>query len=150
MAVITPRASCSNLIMKVKRAASGEKDSGRLKLKTTTSKTKKRSNAILKKIEAHKPKKPPTAFFFFLDDFRKDFQKQNPEVKNMRDIGKACGVKWKTMTYEEKVEYYDIAAQKRVEFDRAMADHIKKMETGEYDQTYKDSELDEDDEEYQY
>ncbi|KAL8151158.1 hypothetical protein V2J09_020966 [Rumex salicifolius] len=86
--------------MKVKRAASGETDSGRLKPKTTTSKSKKRSNAIHNKIEAQKPKKPPTAFFFFLEDFRKDYQQQNPEVKNMRDVGKACGIKWKNMTYE--------------------------------------------------
>ncbi|XP_015163871.1 high mobility group B protein 14 isoform X2 [Solanum tuberosum] len=47
-----------------------------------------------------KPKKPPTAFFYFLEDFRKEFQEQNPDVRSMRDIGKACGEKWKIMTYE--------------------------------------------------
>ncbi|KAJ4831464.1 hypothetical protein Tsubulata_047900 [Turnera subulata] len=96
-----------------------------------------------KKVDAKMPKKPPTAFFFFLEDFRKEFQEQNPDVKSMRDVGKACGDKWKTMTYEEKVKYYDIATEKRAEFDRAMAEYIKRKESGE------DEEIDEGDSEYE-
>ncbi|KAK0596565.1 hypothetical protein LWI29_016828 [Acer saccharum] len=95
------------------------------------------------KFDVKKPKKPPTAFFYFLEDFRKEFQEQNPNVKSMRDIGKACGEKWKTMTYEEKVKYYDIATEKRAEFDSAMADYIKKQESGEGEETEEDSEFDE-------
>ncbi|KAM1002597.1 hypothetical protein ACFX2I_003020 [Malus domestica] len=34
------------------------------------------------------------------EDYRKDFQKQNPGVKQMREIGKAGGEKWNTMAYE--------------------------------------------------
>ncbi|KAF5472469.1 hypothetical protein F2P56_009186 [Juglans regia] len=64
--------------------------------KKTKTKHKKKND----KSDTNKPKKPPTAFFYFLEDFRKDFQEQNPNVKSMRDIGKACGEKWKTMTYE--------------------------------------------------
>nr|KJB68905.1 hypothetical protein B456_011G042300 [Gossypium raimondii] len=77
------------------------------------------------------------------EDFRKDFQEQNPDIKSMRDIGKACGEKWKTMTYEEKVKYYDIATGKRAEFDRAMAEYIKRKESGEDEETEDDSEFDE-------
>ncbi|RDX70107.1 High mobility group B protein 14 [Mucuna pruriens] len=95
------------------------------------------------KFDAKKPKKPPTAFFYFLEDFRKEFQEQNPDVKSMRDIGKACGEKWKTMTYEEKVQYYDIATEKRAEFDTAMAEFKKKMESGELEETDEESEFDE-------
>ncbi|XP_022146671.1 high mobility group B protein 14 isoform X2 [Momordica charantia] len=62
--------------------------------KEPKSKEKKKND----KFDANKPKKPPTAFFYFLDDFRKEFQEQNPDVKSMRDVGKACGEKWKTMT----------------------------------------------------
>ncbi|GKU92536.1 hypothetical protein SLEP1_g6249 [Rubroshorea leprosula] len=61
----------------------------------------------------------------------------------MRDIGKACGEKWKTMTYEEKVKYYDIATDKRAEFDRAMAEYIKRKESGEDQETEDDSDYDE-------
>ncbi|KAK7852696.1 high mobility group b protein 14 [Quercus suber] len=79
------------------------------------------------------------------EDFRKESQEQNPA---MRDIGKASGDEWKTMTYEkssicrcfeesamqdmgrvtsiEEVQYYDIATEKRAEFDRAMTDYIKR------------------------
>ncbi|KAJ1396371.1 High mobility group box domain [Sesbania bispinosa] len=102
-------------------------------------KTKQKKNK--QRIDAKKPKKPPTAFFYFLEDFRKEFQEQNPDVKSMRDIGKACGEKWKTMTYEEKVQYYDIATEKRAEFDRAMAEYNKKMESGEYEETDEESEF---------
>ncbi|XP_040935541.1 high mobility group B protein 14 isoform X2 [Gossypium hirsutum] len=77
------------------------------------------------------------------EDFRKEFQEQNPGIKSMRDIGKACGEKWKTMTYEEKVKYYDIATEKRAEFDRAMAEYIKRKESGEDEETEDDSEFDE-------
>ncbi|XVF25497.1 hypothetical protein REPUB_Repub13aG0217700 [Reevesia pubescens] len=111
-------------------------------------KSKSRSNLKQKKkkntkIDAKMPKKPPTAFFYFLEDFRKEFQEQNPDIKSMRDIGKACGEKWKTMTYEEKVKYYDIATEKRAEFDRAMAEYIKRKESGEDQETEEDSEFDE-------
>ncbi|KAE7996226.1 hypothetical protein FH972_000965 [Carpinus fangiana] len=44
----------------------------------------------------------------------------------------------------EKVQYYDIATEKRAEFDRAMADYIKKKESGEDQETEdSDSEFDE-------
>ncbi|XP_071698009.1 high mobility group B protein 14-like [Rutidosis leptorrhynchoides] len=95
------------------------------------------------KLDANKPKKPPTAFFYYLEDFRKGFQEQNPDVKSMREVGKACGEKWKTMTYEEKVQYYDIATEKRAEFEKAMMDYVKKKENGEYDDYDEDSEYEE-------
>ncbi|KAL4563625.1 hypothetical protein LXL04_027670 [Taraxacum kok-saghyz] len=94
------------------------------------------------KIDANKPKKPPTAFFYFLEDFRKGFQEQNPDVKSMREVGKACGEKWKIMTYEEKVQYYDVATQKRAEFEKAMACYLQKKENGEYDEIDEDSDFD--------
>ncbi|KAJ4976577.1 hypothetical protein NE237_001683 [Protea cynaroides] len=97
--------------------------------RTTKPKAKPKKKA--RKEDANKPKKPPTAFFYFLEDFRKEFQEQNPGVKSMRDIGKACGEKWKTMTYEEKVQYYDTATEKRAEFEEAMQGYLKRKESGE-------------------
>ncbi|XP_060191702.1 high mobility group B protein 14 isoform X3 [Lycium barbarum] len=69
-------------------------------LRVKSSEKVKKKKKKIAKIDAMKPKKPPTAFFYFLEDFRKEFQEQNPDVRSMRDIGKACGEKWKTMTYE--------------------------------------------------
>ncbi|XP_077249532.1 HMG-box (high mobility group) DNA-binding family protein [Tasmannia lanceolata] len=97
------------------------------KAKPKTSRAKKR----VKKEDLNKPKKPPTAFFYFLEDFRKGYQEEHPEVKSMRDIGKACGEKWKTMTFEEKVQYYDTATEKRQEFEEATAAYVKRKESGE-------------------
>ncbi|KAJ7968907.1 High mobility group B protein [Quillaja saponaria] len=114
----------------------GEKEKRSMSGKKAKSKQKKM-------LDSKKPKKPPTAFFYFLEDFRKKFQEQNPDVKSMRDIGKACGEKWKTMTYEEKVQYYDIATEKRAEFDRAMTEYNKRKESGDDQETEEDSEFDE-------
>ncbi|XVE51587.1 hypothetical protein DITRI_Ditri02bG0053400 [Diplodiscus trichospermus] len=127
---------------KMKSLAQQSFVSGREKKPKSKSKprSKQKKNT---KIDAKMPKKPPTAFFYFLEDFRKEFQEQNPDIKSMRDIGKACGEKWKTMTYEEKVKYYDIATEKRAEFDRAMAEYIKRKESGEDEETEDDSEFDE-------
>ncbi|RAL50287.1 unnamed protein product [Cuscuta campestris] len=103
---------------------------------------RKTTSKKVTKSDSNMPKKPPTAFFFYLEDFRKEFQAKNPEVKSMRDVGKACGEKWKTMTYEEKVRYYDIATRKRTEFDIAMADYNKRKENGEFEKDEDDSAFD--------
>ncbi|CAA2983112.1 high mobility group B 14 [Olea europaea subsp. europaea] len=129
-----------------------EQTDGKMALRVTTSEKTKKSRKKPKtlvskkqaaKINAMKPKKPPTAFFYYLEDFRKEYQEQNPDVKSMRDVGKACGEKWKTMTYEEKVQYYDIATEKRAEFDRAIAEFEKRKETGDFDELKDDSDFDE-------
>ncbi|KAL6206836.1 hypothetical protein ACLB2K_024082 [Fragaria x ananassa] len=104
------------------------------------SKTKQKKKGA--KVDPKMPKKPPTAFFYFLEDFRKEFQEQNPDIKTMRVVGKACGEKWKTMSYEEKVKYYDIAMAKRAEFDEAMSEYIKRKESGEGDETEDDEDYD--------
>ncbi|KAI5671246.1 hypothetical protein M9H77_11610 [Catharanthus roseus] len=120
----------------VLRVKSSEATNKRTSKQRKTKKPKKKAD----KFDALKPKKPPTAFFYFLEDFRKEFQENNPDVKSMRDVGKACGEKWKTMTYEEKVQYYDMATEKRAEFDKAMADYIKRKESGDYEEYEEDSE----------
>ncbi|XP_038881049.1 high mobility group B protein 14 isoform X1 [Benincasa hispida] len=134
---------CVKRSEEMKRAAKASRfntDNKRTKtIKKPKSKQKKKND----KFDVNKPKKPPTAFFYFLDDFRKEFQEQNPDVKTMRDVGKACGEKWKTMTYEEKVQYYDIATQKRAEFDKAMAEYKKRKESGLDQESEEDWEIDE-------
>ncbi|KAK4259241.1 hypothetical protein QN277_005591 [Acacia crassicarpa] len=135
----TRTSSDGRIVLRVKLNEGMKRSS---QLNKSGKKPKAKQKKINKKLDAKKPKKPPTAFFYFLEDFRKEFQEQNPDVKSMRDIGKACGEKWKTMTYEEKVQYYDIATEKRAEFDRAMIEYNKKMESGEYEETDEESEFD--------
>ncbi|XP_043697281.1 high mobility group B protein 14 [Telopea speciosissima] len=117
----TKEASEKSIILKPKVSAKTKR----------AAKPKAKPKKKTKKEDANKPRKPPTAFFYFLEDFRKEFQEKNPDVKSMRDIGKACGEKWKTMTYEEKVQYYDTATEKRAEFEEAMQEYIKRKERGE-------------------
>ncbi|XP_057422271.1 high mobility group B protein 14 [Lotus japonicus] len=128
----TVSASSRKLVLRVKSSEQMKRSAQQTK---STKKPKAKQKTSKQRIDANKPKKPPTAFFYFLEDFRKEFQVQNPDVKTMRDIGKSCGEKWKTMTYEEKVQYYDIATEKRAEFDRAMTEYNKKMESGEFEDT---------------
>ncbi|EOY27739.1 HMG-box DNA-binding family protein isoform 2 [Theobroma cacao] len=85
---------------KMKRSAQQSVVSEREKRRTSKSRPKSKQKKKNTRIDAKMPKKPPTAFFYFLEDFRKEFQEQNPDIKSMRDIGRACGEKWKTMTYE--------------------------------------------------
>ncbi|KAL8103475.1 hypothetical protein AgCh_027894 [Apium graveolens] len=77
------------------------------------------------KIDSDKPKKPPTAFFYYLEDFRKGFQEENPEVKSMRDVGKACGEKWKTMSYEVCV----IKLKDYVQYDRYLVNLVVHLDS---------------------
>ncbi|KQK09081.1 high mobility group B protein 14 [Brachypodium distachyon] len=81
--------------------------------------------------DPRRPKKPPTAFFYFMEDFRDKFKAENPSVKSMQDIGRACGEKWNKMAFEEKVKYYDLATERRAEFEKAMAQYNKKKISGE-------------------
>ncbi|GMN43297.1 hypothetical protein TIFTF001_012494 [Ficus carica] len=136
----TERPPSQRMVLRV-RTTEGNKRLSSVNDEESETKAKKAKTKLknkCKNFDANKPKKPPTAFFYFLEDFRKEFQEQNPDVKSMRDIGKACGEKWKTMTYEEKVQYYDIATEKRAEFDRAMAEYIKRKESGEDEETEDD------------
>nr|GMD09762.1 high mobility group B protein 14 [Ipomoea batatas] len=91
------------------------KDTGEEQGRAASGRKRKTTSKKVSKVDSKMPKKPPTAFFFFLEDFRKEFQEKNPDVKSMRD---------------EKVQYYDIATEKRREFDRAMADYKKRKKTG--------------------
>ncbi|XP_068667168.1 high mobility group B protein 14 isoform X2 [Aristolochia californica] len=113
---------------KQRKAAKTENQLQSLKPKP---KVKPKPKKKLTREELDKPKKPPTAFFYFLEDFRKSYQEEHPDVKSMRDIGKACGEKWKTMSFEEKVKYYDIATEKRQDFEDAMTAYIKKKQSDE-------------------
>ncbi|KAA0066123.1 high mobility group B protein 7 [Cucumis melo var. makuwa] len=60
------------------------------------------------------PKRPPTAFFIFMDDFRKSFKEANPDSKGVKEVAKEGGEKWKSMTDEDEKETEEIE-EKQVE-----------------------------------
>ncbi|GAB2275321.1 hypothetical protein Dimus_010084 [Dionaea muscipula] len=88
-------------------------------------KTKKRK--LTKAKDPNMPKRPVTAFFVFMEDFRKTYKEEHPEGKGGAAVSKVGGEKWKSMTDEEKKPYIDKAAELKVEYEKAMeayqADH---------------------------
>ncbi|KAH9296826.1 hypothetical protein KI387_028508 [Taxus chinensis] len=89
-----------------------------------------RAEAKAKK-DPNQPKRPQTAFFVFLEEFRKTFKAENPNVKGVTAVGKACGEKWKAMSEKEKAPYVAKAAQMKTEYDRSMVAYKKKKDAAE-------------------
>lgn len=87
---------------------------------------KKHRNA---KKDPNKPKRPPSAFFVFLEEFRKDFKKEHPDVKGVSAVGKAGGEKWKSMSDAEKAPYEAKAGKKKSEYEKLMKAYNKKEDT---------------------
>ncbi|KAJ0044392.1 hypothetical protein Pint_06484 [Pistacia integerrima] len=67
-------------------------------LKAVKSSNKRTKNAIPAKKDPNKPKRPPSAFFVFLEEFRKVYKQEHPNIKAVSAVGKAGGEKWKSLT----------------------------------------------------
>uniref|UniRef100_A0A5B7BE63 HMG box domain-containing protein n=1 Tax=Davidia involucrata TaxID=16924 RepID=A0A5B7BE63_DAVIN len=91
----------------------------RKKAKSTEPKPKKEKKAK----DPNMPKRPPTAFFVFMDEFRKAFREANPDCKSVSTVAKEAGEKWKSMTDEEKKPYVDRAAELKAEYGKAVESH---------------------------
>ncbi|KAE9454307.1 hypothetical protein C3L33_13798, partial [Rhododendron williamsianum] len=79
-------------------------------------KTKKEKKAK----DPSKPKRPPTAFFLFMDDFRKSYKEANPDCKSVSVVAKEGGERWKSMADEEKMAYVARAAELKAEYGKAL------------------------------
>ncbi|KAI7734119.1 hypothetical protein M8C21_033195 [Ambrosia artemisiifolia] len=79
--------------------------------------------------DPNKPKRPPSAFFVFLEEFRVTFKKENPNVKAVSAVGKAGGEKWKSMSAAEKAPYEAKAAKRKTEYEKVMKAYNKKQES---------------------
>ncbi|KAL0792316.1 hypothetical protein Bca101_063693 [Brassica carinata] len=72
-----------------------------------------------KSSSSNKPKRPLTAFFIFMADFRKTFKEENPDA-NVKDVAKQGGEKWKSLDEEEKKVYLDKAAELKAEYNKSL------------------------------
>ncbi|XP_065872511.1 high mobility group B protein 1-like [Euphorbia lathyris] len=81
------------------------------------------------KKDPNKPKRPPSAFFVFLEEFRKVYKEEHPNVKAVSAVGKAGGEKWKSMSKAEKVPYETKAAKRKLDYEKLMTAYNKKQET---------------------
>ncbi|KAK1398252.1 high mobility group B protein 1 [Heracleum sosnowskyi] len=96
--------------------------------------------------DPNKPKRPPSAFFVFLEEFRKTFKKENPNVKAVSAVGKAGGEKWKSLSAAEKAPYEAKAAKRKAEYQKLINAYNKKQESTA-DDGDEESEIHDDDDE---
>ncbi|KAI8009093.1 High mobility group B protein 1 [Camellia lanceoleosa] len=93
---------------------------------------KRKADASARKEKASKknsgaPKRPSSAFFFFMEEFRKSFKENFPDNKSVSIVGKAGGVKWKEMSESEKAPYVAKATKKKAEYEKAMEEFNSKL-----------------------
>ncbi|XP_050226455.1 high mobility group B protein 7-like [Mercurialis annua] len=101
----------------VEKAAEPKKKPAERKKSTSTEPKAKRAK---KADNPNKLKRPATAFFVFLDEFRKAFKEANPDAKDVKRVAKEGGEKWKALSDEEKKPYLDKAAELKAEYVKAL------------------------------
>ncbi|KAF3433450.1 hypothetical protein FNV43_RR24552 [Rhamnella rubrinervis] len=97
-------------------------------IKADNSRRKLTKKAKLGKKDANKPKRPPSAFFVFLEEFRTIYKQEHPNVKAVSAVGKAGGEKWKSLTNAEKAPYEAKAAKRKSEYEKLMTAYNKKQD----------------------
>ncbi|EXB56320.1 High mobility group B protein 2 [Morus notabilis] len=80
--------------------------------------------------DPNKPKRPASAFFVFMEEFRKQFNKENPNNKAVSAVGKAAGAKWKSMSEADKAPYVAKAEKRKVEYEKNMKAYNKRQAEG--------------------
>jgi len=81
--------------------------------------------------DPNKPKRPASAFFVFMEEFRKTYKDNHPNVKSVAVIGKAGGEKWKTMSEADKAPYVAKAGKRKVEYEKNIATYNNKKSSTE-------------------
>ncbi|KAG0473991.1 hypothetical protein HPP92_015848 [Vanilla planifolia] len=87
------------------------KADGRLTTKKAAEKTKKSARG---RKDPNKPKRPPSAFFVFM----KEYKEKNPSNKLVSVVGKAGGDKWKSMSDAEKAPYVAKAEKLKADYQK--------------------------------
>nr|BCX99744.1 high mobility group B protein 3 [Zostera marina] len=86
-----------------------------------------RKKPLKKDKDPNKPKRPPSAFFVFMEEFRVTFKEKNPKNKSVAVVGKAGGEKWKSFSESEKAPFIAKAEKRKVEYNKAMTLYNKKL-----------------------
>jgi len=80
--------------------------------------------------DPNKPKRPASAFFVFMEEFRKQFNKDHPDNKSVSAVGKAAGAKWKSLSDAEKAPFVAKAEKRKVDYEKNMKAYNKKQAEG--------------------
>ncbi|KAI3507161.1 hypothetical protein L1887_21986 [Cichorium endivia] len=106
----------------------GGKSKGATKKSDTKLAVKKAKGKAVK--DPNKPKRPASAFFVFMEEFRKQYKEENPENKSVAAVGKAGGAKWKSMSDSEKAPFVAKADKRKKEYEKDIASYNKKLAAG--------------------
>ncbi|WOL13434.1 hypothetical protein Cni_G22204 [Canna indica] len=80
--------------------------------------------------DPNKPKRPPSAFFVFMEEFRKTYKEKHPNNKSVSVVGKAGGDKWKSLSEAEKAPYVAKAAKLKTEYTKKLAAYDRNQSGG--------------------
>ncbi|KAK9990002.1 hypothetical protein SO802_024987 [Lithocarpus litseifolius] len=111
-----------------KAKADTRRTDSRLKSKGAAAAGKKQSKKAAK--DPNKPKRPASAFFVFMEEFRKQYAKEHPNNKAVSAVGKAGGEKWKSMSESDKAPYVAKAEKRKAEYNKTMQAYNKKLAEG--------------------
>ncbi|GLT39349.1 hypothetical protein SLA2020_135470 [Shorea laevis] len=98
------------------------------KLKTKSAAAGKRTKKAAK--DPNKPKRPASAFFIFMEGFRKQYKEEHPGNKSVSAVGKAGGAKWKSMSAAEKAPYVEKAEKRKTEYTKDLKAYNMKLAGG--------------------
>ncbi|KAH9710618.1 hypothetical protein WN944_020823 [Citrus x changshan-huyou] len=100
------------------------------KLKSKGARAGKRTAKPKAAKDPNKPKRPPSAFFVFMEEFRKQFKEAHPNNKSVATVGKAAGEKWKSMSEDEKAPFVERAEKRKSDYNKNMQDYNKQLADG--------------------
>ncbi|GAA0150367.1 hypothetical protein Leryth_006974 [Lithospermum erythrorhizon] len=104
-----------------KSKASARGNDSKLSVK---SKPAKKAKAVK---DPNKPKRPPSAFFVFMEDFRQEYKAKHPNNKAVSAVGKAGGERWKSLTDSEKAPYIAKADKRKADYEKTIKAYNKKQ-----------------------
>ncbi|GAA0187115.1 hypothetical protein LIER_34403 [Lithospermum erythrorhizon] len=77
--------------------------------------------------DPNKPKRPPSAFFVFMEGFRPEFKAEHPDNKSVAVVGKAGGEKWKSLSDTEKAPFIAIADERKADYEKIIRAYNRKL-----------------------
>ncbi|KAG8373595.1 hypothetical protein BUALT_Bualt11G0040700 [Buddleja alternifolia] len=77
--------------------------------------------------DPNKPKRPASAFFVFMEDFRKTYKEKHPNNKSVAAVGKAGGDKWKSLSEAEKAPFVAKAEKRKAEYEKTLQAYNKRI-----------------------
>jgi len=80
---------------------------------------------VKNKKDPNAPKRPLSAYFIWLQDFRAKMRVEDPDlVKSVKDFGKAAGAAWQEISEEEREPYQQQHLEQKANYEEAMKSYV--------------------------